>query len=59
MWRLKDLMESAQHTSTEVNGKWVPSRPINWQCRTIKERVREAWMVFMGEADAVIWPEGQ
>lgn len=59
IWTLKGLMESAGSTSAEINGKWVPARPINWTARTFMERVREAWAVFTGRAEAFTWPEGQ
>ena len=42
-----------------IDGKWVPARPINYQFRTFKERIREAWHVFTGKADAFYWDGGQ
>ena len=59
MWTLRDLVDSAATTSTEIDGKWVPSRPINWKYRSIQQRIREAWAVFRGKADCFTWPEGQ
>jgi len=59
MWTLKNLIEHTNTTSAEINGKWVPARPINWTCRTFKERLRESWAVFTGKAEPFIWPEGQ
>lgn len=59
MWTLKDLIEHSNTTSTEINGKWVPGRPINWQYRTLKERLKQAWAVFVGKAEAFTWSEGQ
>lgn len=35
--------------------KWVPLRPIFH--KPFWQRVKIAWMVFKGEADAVLWPE--
>lgn len=58
-WELKDLINSANSVDGEINGKQVPSRPINWKHETLAERFRNAWAVFVGKADAVVWPEGQ
>ena len=59
MWTLEKLYDHCNTCWTEVNNKWVPSRPINWTCRSFKQRVREAWAVFTGKAEAFTWPEGQ
>ena len=40
-----------------INGKWVPARPLGYQ--SFFNRVRCAWLVFTGKADALVWPEGQ
>ncbi len=42
-----------------INSKWVPARPINYKYRTFKERIIETYKVFIGKADAFVWPEGQ
>lgn len=57
IWGLKDLIETTASLSTEIDGKWVPSRPLG--AVGIKARIKAAWLVFTGKADAVIWPEGQ
>jgi len=57
MWILKDLMKCASETQTEINGKWVPARPIPY--RTYLQCLREAWAVLIGKADCFIWPEDQ
>lgn len=59
IWQLKDLVQSINACSAEINGKWVPARPINYQARSLKERIKDAWSVFKGKADAFYWPEGQ
>ena len=62
IWTLKQLDEHINgyaRVQACINGKWVPSRPLNYTCRTLKERFVEAWMVFTGKAEAFIWPEGQ
>lgn len=56
MYTLKSLIEHCNTTSTNINGKWVPSRPVDgpfiW-------RVKDAWKVLKGKADAFTWPEEQ
>jgi len=58
MYQLKDLQDRDAPMAC-IDGKWVPARPINYQCRTLLERLKEAWLVFQGKADAFIWPGGQ
>lgn len=53
---IKDL--GGDCPKTEIKGRgWYPARPINYQCRTLRERLQEAWMVFTGRADPFVWPE--
>lgn len=59
IWYLSELVKSAQTTHVELNGKWVAARPINHKYCSWKERFQAAWLVLKGEADVVIWPEGQ
>ena len=53
---LEYLVKEAAHSQSEINGRWVPSRPYPgpflW-------RLRDAWEVLRGRADAFTWPEGQ
>jgi len=58
LWNLKDLMESANTDAAEIDGEWVPARPITI-FESIRERLHNAWLVFRGKADAVKWPKGQ
>ena len=58
IWTLKQLQDPNAPQAC-INGKWVPSRPLNWTCRTLRERIMEAWRVFIGKAEAFQWPEGQ
>jgi len=58
-WQLKDLINSTNSVDGEINGKWVPARPINYKYEGLIERFKNAWEVFVGRADAVVWPEGQ
>jgi len=59
MWTLNELFKQCNSCRTEINGKWVPSRPINWKYRTLAERLKQSWAVFTGKADLFKWPEGQ
>ena len=56
LWTLRNLIDSTNETEKEIEGQWVPCRPVNvpWTWR-----IRHAWMVLKGEADAVTWPGGQ
>ena len=56
IWKLQNLLNCCMSNSTEIDGKWVPARPIGWQGW---RRFKAAWLVFTGKADAVIWPKGQ
>jgi len=51
MIKLMDLLET--DTIAEINGKWVPARQVPC-CRRC--RMRDAWAVLTGKADAIIWP---
>lgn len=47
------LVKHASECATEVNGRWVPARPL-WSAIG---RWRHAWWVLTGRCDAVWWPE--
>ena len=57
MWELKFLMEWCEQNHAEINGKWVPARPV--QFYNFFVRLYYAWNVLVGKADSFIWPEGQ
>lgn len=60
MWTLKRLMWSVECHSVELNGRWVPCRPEPYRgWYGVWMRLRDAWKVFTGNADAFTWPEGQ
>lgn len=40
-----------------IGQRWVPARPMGFY--SIGNRLRCAWLVFTGRADAVTWPGGQ
>ena len=58
MWTLRNLIESTQTVSAEINGKWVPARPY-YRYRSILQRIKRAWAVFTEKVDCFTWPEGQ
>lgn len=33
---------------------WLPARPVPY--RSLLDRIRDAWLVFTGKADLLIWP---
>ena len=54
MIRLRDLLGWG-HTMTEIRpGVWVAARPL---AGPFSWRVRDAWAVLTGRADALSWPE--
>ena len=57
IWKLEDLIKYTKETKAEINGKWVPVRPLYMQ--PIRFRVKQAWAVLIGKADSFTWPEGQ
>ena len=60
LWTLRHLYEyvaRGEHQAGLPDGRWVPARPLGF-C-SIGNRVRCAWMVFTGKADAVTWDGGQ
>ena len=36
-------------------GKWAPARPEGFF--SLRNRLKCAWLVFTGRADALVWPE--
>lgn len=57
IFHLKNLLDSTNSLLVLINGKWIPSRPETGM--GLRYRLKAAWMVFTGKADALIWPEGQ
>jgi len=56
MYTLNYLIFKSNNIQTEINGKWVPARPYVDQ---FTWRIKDAWRVLTGKADAFTWPEGQ
>jgi hypothetical protein len=59
MWNLKDLVDYTINGVISSNdGKiWVPARPESGAFRF--QKLKAAWEVLRGRADAVKWPQGQ
>jgi hypothetical protein len=55
MYTLSDLTKK-QAVEVEINKKWVPARPLP---EPFIYRLKDAWAVLIGRADAFLWPEGQ
>ena len=60
IWTLWGLIEHSNSTRAQINGKWVPSRPLpGYGLYGLRLRLRAAWAVLCGKAEAFTWPEGQ
>lgn len=57
MYTLEGLTKHANENQAEINGKWVPARPI--RMFGVWHDLKEAWEVFRRRADAFKWPEDQ
>lgn len=57
LWTLEVLTKSYADVATNINGKWVPARPMGYD--SILHRIRLAFYVFIGRYDALVWPEDQ
>ncbi len=60
-WDLPSLIDYCEHGECQaqinIGGvrQYVPARPMK-NLDTFSERLRLAWAVFRGEADALFWP---
>lgn len=61
VWGLFELMDHcARGFMRETAGgarRWVPARPEGLP--GLRQRIRAGWLVFVGRADALVWPDGQ
>lgn len=49
------VVELAHSTQCQLpDGRWVPARPLGYF--SFARRLRAAWLVFAGKADALIYP---
>ena len=56
MYTIKELFGIIQTNHVEYDGSWYSARPIPPELR---RRIKDAWLVLIGRADAVRWPKGQ
>ena len=58
LWGLRNLVAHVNDGDTQIflNDEvgYVPARPAGYP--SLRERFKIAWLVFTGQADAVIWP---
>ena len=61
MIQVEDLVKMTQECAVCIDGQYVPARPLPWDWGGwwSIERLKDAWEVFRGRADAVKWPGGQ
>lgn len=61
LYTLFSLLHERYSVSAQINGKWVPARPLPFYygLYSVVHRLKLSWMVFTGKADVVTWPEGQ
>lgn len=57
IWNLHDLFKSANETTAEIEGKWVPARPYGWS--DWKTKLRAIKLILTERADVVVWPNKQ
>lgn len=59
MWKLSELLEALPQVN--LNGKWVPSRPLNYTKKycPLRKRIKFAFEVITGKAETFYWPENQ
>lgn len=58
IWFLNEVIKSSKENAAEVApGVWVPARPEGFSSWSY--RLKAAWLVFTGKADALIWPGNQ
>lgn len=60
-WPLSTLLRHCDSVKTEINGEWVPCRPVNFTRRyaSLRERLWMAWKVFRCDYDVFFWPNEQ
>ena len=59
-YNLMGLLRDAQRNQKEIKGVWWPARPVAPSgLFGLKVRIKAAWLVLTGKADAVIWPAEQ
>lgn len=53
--KVEELQE--WNIDVKIDNEYVPARPIGYL--DFVSRLKIAWMVFTGKADALLWPKNQ
>jgi len=48
------VKKATKHQTELSDGRWVPARALGFM--SFGQRVKAAWLVFTGKADALTWP---
>ena len=54
---VENVITNSKQNSTCIAGEWIPARPIGFF--SLGNRLKAAWMVFKGDADALVWGGNQ
>ena len=54
---LNEVLTSTKENAAQIAGQWIPARPLGFSSWSY--RIKAAWLVFTGKADALIWPANQ
>ena len=61
IWSLDGLLDFIHTSGMKVQcnktKQWVPCRPVGYP--SLVSRIKTAWLVFTGKADAIVWPGEQ
>jgi hypothetical protein len=59
IWSMENLCKYLRHGPVVLtqDHRQVPARTIGYF--SFRNRLKAAWLVYTGKADALIWPEGQ
>lgn len=49
MYLIDDLLNNQKY----IDNMWVILRPENYKYRSIKQKIKEAWAIFKGNAEAI------
>jgi hypothetical protein len=52
------VRDDIETTQIKIGDDWFPARP-QASAMTLKNRIKAALLVFVGKADALVWPGNQ
>jgi hypothetical protein len=57
MYKIEELIQWSSEIAACIDGRYVPARPLPFNYGSIFciRRLKDAWEVFRGRADAVKW----